>query len=156
MNFGEGASMEKLFVYGTLRTPCNTDAADTRNYEFIADEVISAQPATFEGADLLSFIHYPGIKPGAGTVVGELFELTDAGLEICDGIESHPGFFWRTVASVSTGNDEKTRAWIYWAPTTMLADGELIPSGDWFDRDRGRSDGRTLAEALAEDRQKHV
>ena len=152
----ESSPMEKLFVYGTLRTPCDTDAEDTRNYELVADEVISAQPATFDGADLLSFIHYPGIKPGEGTVVGELFDLTDAGLEICDGIEAHPDFFWRTVAPVSTETGEKIRAWIYWAPATMHVDGELIPSGDWFDRDRSRSDGRTPVEALAEDRQKHL
>lgn len=145
--------IEKLFVYGTLRSPAGTGAADTRNYEFVANEVISTRPATLTGADLLSFIHYPGIKPGQGTVVGELFELTPDGLDICDGIESHPDFFWRTQVLVST-DDGDVEAWTYWAPKPMLSTGQPIPSGDWFDRDRSRSDGRTLDEALAQDRKK--
>lgn len=151
--------MEKLFVYGTLRShdgiaADHTVAADTRNYEFVADEVLSARPATLIGADLLSFIHYPGITPGEGTVVGELFEITAEGLAICDGIEAHPSFFERTEVSVST-DDGIERAWAYWAPDALLSSGEPISSGDWFDRDRSRSDGRTPVEALNQDRAEH-
>lgn len=144
--------MVNLFVYGTLRTPDGGEPDDTRNFEFVADEIMSAQPATLRGAHILSFIHYPGIVPGEGTVLGELFELTAAGLEICDGIESHPDFFRRTETTVLITGGDEVRAWVYWAPGPMIESGTRIASGDWFDRDRSASDGRTIDQALAEDR----
>lgn len=146
--------MIKLFVYGTLRTPNGFDTADTRNYPRVVREVLSSQPAQLRDARLLSFIQYPGIEPGNGTVSGELFELTPAGLEICDEIESHPDFFTRSEVTVSTTAGDQETAWVYWSPVALRESGVLIESGDWFDRDRSRSDGRTLEQALAEDRQR--
>ena len=148
--------MVKLFVYGTLRTPIGGVPADTRNYPRVANEVLASQPAQLRDARLLSFIQYPGIEPGEGTVSGELFELTPEGLEICDEIESHPEFFTRTEVTVWTSDGTGHTAWVYWAPTALRESGEPIESGDWFDRDRSRSDGRTLEQALAEDRQRNA
>ncbi len=151
-------TLVKLFVYGTLRTPAGAkDSAepDTRNHLRIANEIRSSEPALLHGAQLLSFIHYPGIVSGEATVTGELFELTEEGLEICDGIESHPDFFWRTEVSVQASISSEVTAWVYWAPDTMVDSGTPIASGDWFDRDRSVSDGRTLESALAEDRAKY-
>lgn len=147
--------MVKLFVYGTLRTPTGGVPADSGNHQAVIDEVVSSQNATLDGAQLISFIHYPGITPGSGTVVGELFELTSVGLEICDGIESHPDFYHRTEVVVSTAEGVEETAWTYWAPASMIESGSVIPSGDWFDRDRSDHDGRTLEEALAEDIANH-
>lgn len=146
--------MVKLFVYGTLRTPVGGAPGDTRNYPRVADEVLSAEPAEMTGARLLSFIQYPGIEPADGTVIGELFELTPVGLEICDGIESHPDFFTRAEATVTTAAGAEETAWVYWSPKALRESGVLIESGDWFDRDRSRSDGRTLEQALVEDRER--
>ncbi len=147
--------MVKLFVYGTLRTPTSGEPADTGNHQSITEELLSHEPAVLEGAQLISFVHYPGIIPGEGTVIGELFELTDAGLEICDLIESHPNFYRRTKVEVRTmaGHDET--AFVYWAPDNLVDSGIPVPSGDWFDRDRSDHDGRTLDAALAEDIEKY-
>lgn len=144
--------MVKLFVYGTLRTPPGPVPADTQNYDAISNEVLSAEPATLARAQMLSYIHYPGIAPGGGIVVGDLFELTNAGLEICDGIEAHPEFYRRSEVEVSTANGDLVVAWTYWAPDAMITTGVPIPSGDWFERDRSDNDGRTFGEALAADK----
>ena len=141
-----------LFVYGTLRTPVGGPAADTRNYEFVADHVVSSTLAVLHDAELLSFIHYPGTRRGEGSVIGELLELTDEGLEITDEIESHPDFFERQLASVET-NEAICEAWVYWAPDQLLEAGQRIASGDWFDRDRSIDDGRTLDQALVKDKE---
>lgn len=146
--------MVQLFVYGTLRSPVGGPEDDTRNYLRIERQVLSVQPAMLRNADLLSFIHYPGVWPGSGVVVGELFELTDEGLTICDQIEGHPDWYERRMDSVELADGRRTPAWVYWMPEEMVGSGELIASGDWFDRDRSRSDGRTFAQALAEDRAK--
>ncbi len=116
--------------------------------------MLSSRPGLLHDAELFSFVHYPGIFPGVGTVIGEVFELTQEGLEICDGIESHPGFYQRRRTSVEV-DGELTEVWVYWAPQNMSEAGRRIDSGDWFNRDRSLHDGRTLDQALAEDREKH-
>ena len=66
-----------LFVYGTLRTPASGPQEDTQNYAQIKEHVVSSTPAVLAGADLLSFIHYPGIRPGVGSVIGEILEVSE-------------------------------------------------------------------------------
>ncbi len=144
--------MPKLFVYGTLRPPAGGPTEDTANFEHINAHVRSASSASLHGAELLEFIHYPGIRSGADVIVGDLLDVTEEGFEICDEIEGHPDFFHRTEVEVHCAR-ELTIAWVYWAPESMLDQGVRIESGDWFDRDRSRRDGRSLGGALAQDKE---
>ncbi len=144
--------MISLFVYGTLRTPVGGPAEDTGNYARIANHVTSSTPAVLHNADLLSFINYPGIRPGTGTVVGEILEVDEQGLAIADEIEAHPEWYERTSVNVETEMGEQRQVWTYWAPAELIDTGSVISSGDWFDRDRSVHDGRTLEQALAEDK----
>lgn len=142
----------RLFVYGTLRSPIGGPAEDTGNYERVAPHVFSSSPARLADFKMLNFIHYPGVRPGVGLVIGEVFEISDEGLEICDEIEAHPSFFERQLVTVDLADGERVEAWVYRAPDDIV-DAGPIPSGDWFDRDRSLSDGRqTLEQALAEDK----
>ena len=141
-----------LFVYGTLRTPMGGAEEDTRNHARIQNHITSSTPAVLEEADLLSFIHYPGIWPGAGSVVGEILEIDEEGLEICDEIEAHPDWYSRKRVVVEADDGGIREVWTYWAPEAMVESGRRIESGDWFSRDRSLHDGRTLEQALAEDK----
>lgn len=140
-----------LFVYGTLRPPASGPAEDTANFTHVEHHVTSSQPATLAGFDMVNFITYPGVRPGEGVILGELLEIDDEGLSICDEIEAHPSFFERHIETVDLGDGQTAEAWVYWAPADLAAAG-VIPTGDWFDRDRSLSDGRTLEQALAEDK----
>ena len=142
--------MPVLFVYGTLRRPAGGPAADTHYHEQIADTIEVAQMATLFGAALYDFGPYPGIGPAesSASVRGEVFEVTDAGLEIADQIESHPEVYARRQSTIVLDNGAGGAAWVYWAPDELLADGTLIASGDWFDR-TPISTGLSIEEQLA-------
>jgi gamma-glutamylcyclotransferase (GGCT)/AIG2-like uncharacterized protein YtfP/general stress protein 26 len=128
--------MPQLFVYGTLRTPVGGPDGDTKYHHRIADEVGPGQRAELANAELYDFGAYPGIGPGTGTVVGELFDISEEGLAICDVIEGHPSFYTRERATVSVENGGTVEAWVYWAPPTFVDGRTPEPSGDWFTRAR--------------------
>lgn len=127
--------MPKLFVYGTLRRPRGGPPVDTHFHDRIAETITAAMTATLSGARLYDFGAYPGIGRGDGSVHGDLFEVTDDGLAAADLIEGYPGFYDRTLETVDV-DGEAVEAWVYWAPTAMVAGRTSIPSGDWFERDR--------------------
>ena len=127
--------MPMLFVYGTLRTPVGGPEGDTKYHHRIAAHVTPGRRATLPDALLYDFGAYPGIGPGDGTVIGELFEISEEGLAICDVIEGHPSFFERRRGSVHA-DDGEVEAWLYWAPPSFLEGRVPEPSGDWFARPR--------------------
>ena len=127
--------MPRLFVYGTLRVPAGGPGTDTHFHRRVADEIISTSPARLAGATLYDFGSYPGIGPGDGSVVGDLLELSEAGLTEADLIEGHPDFYERRLETVEVDGDQ-VEAWVYWAPSAMLVDRPPVASGDWFDRER--------------------
>jgi gamma-glutamylcyclotransferase (GGCT)/AIG2-like uncharacterized protein YtfP len=126
----------QLFVYGTLRTPAGGPEGDTKYHPQIVDHVGPGRRATLANALLYDFGAYPGIGPGEGTVVGELFDISDQGLAICDVIEGHPSFFTRRSGEVKLDDGTVVEAWLYWAPPTFLDGRQPEPSGDWFNRAR--------------------
>lgn len=132
------AAPQFLFVYGTLRTPVGGPAADTHYHERISGAILSRRPAQLQGALLYDFGAYPGVGPGTGLVVGELFEVTAAGLAEADVIEGHPQYYERRLQLVGVVDGESTEAWVYWAPENVLDDALVISSGDWFERERDR------------------
>lgn len=126
----------RLFVYGTLRTPHGGPPDDTHYHPQIRDGIESAASATLADAELVDFGAYPGVGPGSGVVRGEVFTVSDETLAIADKIESHPDFYERRLESVILDDGSSVQAWVYWAPESLLRDPDnpRIDSGDWFDR----------------------
>lgn len=127
----------RLFVYGTLRTPQGGPASDTHYHPQIRAGIEASANATLANAELVDFGAYPGVGPGAGTVIGEVFTVSEETLAIADKIESHPDFYERRVESIDLNDGTTVDAWVYWAPDSLLedADNPRIKSGDWFDRE---------------------
>ena len=145
--------MPVLFVYGTLRRPAGGPDADTHYHHRIADTIEMAEKATLFGAAIYDFGSYPGVGPAesSASVRGEVFEVTDEGLEIADEIEGHPDFYERREATVVLDNGTGGAAWVYFAPDALIPDGTIIESGDWFDRPASDS-GVGIEEQLAVER----
>ena len=127
---------ERVFVYGTLRTPTtDTPPEDTRYHPQVAGLIKSSEPAHLEAAQMFDLGSYPAIVRGAGGVLGEVLTVPPQALKIMDRIEGHPTFFKREQAKVQTELGTAL-AWVYWAPKGLTIGRCRIESGDWFARDR--------------------
>jgi len=145
--------MPMLFVYGTLRRPDGGPEADTHFHHRIANTIELAEKATLFGAAIYDFGSYPGVGPAESSVSvrGEIFQVTNEGMEIADEIEGHPTFYERREATVVLDNGMGGAAWVYWAPDELLAENTPIGSGDWFGRPRRTLDV-SVDEQLAAER----
>jgi gamma-glutamylcyclotransferase (GGCT)/AIG2-like uncharacterized protein YtfP len=131
---GHSTSTERVFVYGTLRSP-RPDVPDdrTRFHPQIAPYILSATPARLRRVRLYDLGAYPGLRPdGTACVRGELFVVRAAGLTVMDHIEGHPHFFRRRRAWVRTEVGERVHAWVYWAPEPLVEGRQTIRCGDWL------------------------
>jgi gamma-glutamylcyclotransferase (GGCT)/AIG2-like uncharacterized protein YtfP len=123
-----------LFVYGTLRPPQDgSSPGDSRLYPEIAPYVVATIAAQLPGADLFDLGAYPGARPGAGIIVGDLLTVTPVALTLADRMEGHPQFFRRERVTVQTATGH-IDAWIYWAPEAIVTGRPRIPGGDWLRR----------------------
>lgn len=129
----------QIFVYGTLRPGGRFWPRVARSVRRVGPTGVLAAHTLFAGDT------YPLAAPtptGWGTstgVVGEPLEVDEADAEavlgVLDGIEGAPELFQRTVV----GDRVLGELWVYVAtPDTLRATaGGPVPSGDWFDVDRG-------------------
>jgi gamma-glutamylcyclotransferase (GGCT)/AIG2-like uncharacterized protein YtfP len=112
---------EKIFVYGTLRP---------RGEE--ATHILS-------GFDLYLYSWFPFIKPGKGSVKGNIKRVAEGDLPALDRYEGVPnGLYERIqVKVVNINKDKETKAWVY-VPKKLLENDDrefpIINSGDWFNR----------------------
>lgn len=135
--------MQKIFVYGTLRTPRFDGDRAAYNHRLIAEHVKSRQPAVTRGS-LYNLGSFPMACAPMGDadnalIVGELLEVEEAAMPLMDRLEGHPDMYHRseTVAAVNpdTPDEELHTVWIYWAGERLQK--RLAPpitSGDWFNR----------------------
>jgi len=125
---------EHLFVYGTLR-PSQSDSNpdDSRYYARVAPYIHHITPARLPGSVLYDLGTYPGARPGESVIIGEILTLAPAALDMLDQIEGHPHFFYRERVTAETpyGN---VKAWIYYAPESLINGHCPIPNGDWLRR----------------------
>ena len=122
---------DAIAVYGLLR------AGESGFARFgLADAFKPVGPCLIPGA-LWDLGRFPGLVAGAGEVVGELFEITDASvMPTLDAFED----YWPDDPDRSRYDRIKLRliqpnraAWVYvWR--LGLEEGAPIPSGDWFKR----------------------
>lgn len=122
---GSQQVVDRLFVYGTLRTGQTARP-------LLANAVTRSMRAQTGGQIYAFPMGYPGYVEGAGTVLGELLWLGDlAGtFGLLDAYEGED--FVRVIRQVRTQAGEDLWSWIY-----VLADpaaarlGTLIADGDW-------------------------
>ncbi len=136
---GTQAAIDRLFVYGTLRTG---QTART----FIANSVLRSVTATASGVLYVFPMGYPAFVEGKGAVFGELLWLEDlaATLAMLDAYEGND--FVRMVHQVTLpdgigadgqANPQASRvkvwAWVYTlADPSTAALAEQITDGDWL------------------------
>ena len=130
------AERVRLFVYGTLRTPVGGPPADTFYHSEIAAHIFDSEPGVLARATLYDCGAFPALGPGDSTVTGEILTIGAAGLVAADAIEDHPDYYERRTETIERSDGSFVDAWAYWAPKSLIERSDLIPSGDWFDRER--------------------
>tara|TARA_Y100000748_G_scaffold303884_1_gene310663 strand:+ start:412 stop:756 length:345 start_codon:yes stop_codon:yes gene_type:complete len=113
--------MNKLFVYGTLKKQ------HSRN------NILSAASFITEIKSLPNYIMidlgaFPGIlDSGINVIYGELYEVDDSTLEMCDLIEGHPNFYKRKFIKLEFDINAES----YFLPQAKYKEYPVIKSGLW-------------------------
>jgi gamma-glutamylcyclotransferase (GGCT)/AIG2-like uncharacterized protein YtfP len=128
--------MTYLFIYGTLMPGLRLEA-EMHGARFVG-------PAQIQGR-LVDVGRYPGLLPGDGSVVGEIYEVDDAHLARLDGVEDMvPGDraasqYWREEVTVLSGplQGQPVQTYVYNRPVDGYSP---IPHGDYrrYIREVGR------------------
>lgn len=128
-----------LFVYGSLRPKFF-------NFEkYLEGKTIEIKPATIKGMDLyhMPYKGYPAIRPGKGTVVGEIITVKDydntvKAIDIMEGFisENNPKNEYHKIlleAEHISGEKEKCYTYFYNVDIDNNFKNEAIhiPNGDW-------------------------
>ena len=113
--------MNKLFVYGTLKKQHSRNSI--LNAASFIKEIKSLPNYTM--IDLGAF---PGIlDSGINVIYGELYEVDDSTLEMCDLIEGHPNFYKRKFIKLEFDISAES----YFLPQRLYKDYPAIKSGLW-------------------------
>jgi gamma-glutamylcyclotransferase (GGCT)/AIG2-like uncharacterized protein YtfP len=107
--------MTHLFIYGTLMPGLRLEA-EMRGARFVGSAQIQGR--------LVDVGRYPGLLPGEGSVVGEVYEVDDAHLARLDTVEDMvPGDraasqYWREEVTVLSGplQGERVQTYVYNRP----------------------------------------
>lgn len=125
--------IDRVFVYGTLRKN------ESRAGVFPGQEQLF-ENCHIEGFDLLHLGGFPGIVPGSGKVIGEVYSIDEDLLARLDRIEGYCGepgpqnLYNREIVEVIDENGSVGPAYVY----VYNLEGshrdthEKIESGDWF------------------------
>ena len=122
-----------VFVYGTLRRG-SAQAMSIRfpGARFVADAKVSGS--------LFDLGAYPGllVDDSNSLVIGEVYEVNDESLGKLDDFEAS-SHYWRKQVKISLGAHTK-KCWIYAPNPEAFSRDKLIPSGDWIEYARTRTD----------------
>ncbi len=124
---GSHEVLDRLFVYGTMRTGQTARS-------LVANSITRTAPAHTNGMIYAFPMGYPGYNEGDGTgkVTGELLWLTElaATFGLLDAYEGED--FARIIKQVTLETGEAVWAWIYTlSDPAAIKLGTLIPDGDW-------------------------
>jgi gamma-glutamylaminecyclotransferase len=110
-----------VFVYGTL-------LSGEANHGLLARARLVAATRTQAEFALYDLGAFPGLVAGGGDVVtGELYEIDDATFAALDDLEDYPRYYQRQQILLANG----ATAWTYLLSPAQVAEGAVIPSGDW-------------------------
>ncbi len=135
--------MHYVFVYGTLRR------GDSR-FGVLDESRCVAEVAFADGFQMLHLGGFPGIVPGDGRIVGEIYEIDDDTLALLDGIEGYHeddpkrslylrqeiDAFYEDGGSIPGVGTAEGRILTYVFNEDggrMRSGRDVIESGDWFD-----------------------
>lgn len=122
----------KLFVYGTLMKGYPNHVALNRgNTEYLGKAVTENEYAMY------LFANIPAVtkEPNRTQIKGELYEVNDYVLNICDSIEGHPYIYRRELTDVLTAEGESVQAYIYFFTAPSRFEGrDYVRSGDYAAR----------------------
>lgn len=128
---GEISLVARLFVYGTLRSGGSAG-------HLLTAAAVRRHSATLGGYALYGRTWpYPFVAPKPeGEVVGEVVVLEPRSAnDLIADLDRYEGpEYRRTVAMVRVGENPMSAHLWEAADTTLLVEGERIPSGDWFER----------------------
>ena len=117
----------KIFVYGTLRK-----GARAFDFYLAGDDTKHVGQTTIRG-DLYDMGWYPGIinagVPEAGTVVGDVFEVTQETLASLDSYEGYPYLYRRD--EIMTDDGQIVQTYVF-NDAEVAAARPLVPLGDWL------------------------
>lgn len=114
-----------VFVYGTLLRGESNHAVWLSDAHFVDDD------CTASCFTLYSFGDYPAlVHGGSQSVLGEVYEVSDAQLERLDELEEYPGYYDRERIDLESGR----QAWVYTLKEDLLAGATVIISGCWRSR----------------------
>jgi gamma-glutamylcyclotransferase (GGCT)/AIG2-like uncharacterized protein YtfP len=88
---------------------------------------------------------FPGIVPGEGRVLGEVYEIDDDILSILDGIECYhyaspeASLYLRETVTVEDEGGERIEEVFTYVYNSRRARSRVIESGDWFEVRSGRT-----------------
>jgi gamma-glutamylcyclotransferase (GGCT)/AIG2-like uncharacterized protein YtfP len=110
----------RIFVYGSLRRKQGNSHWMT-NAQWLGEHHV-------ENYALYSLGHYPGVVPGEGSVVGEVYRIDASTLSELDALRTKGGEYKRQLIRTPYGS-----AWmyVYQRPVDGLT---RIESGDWVDQ----------------------
>jgi gamma-glutamylcyclotransferase (GGCT)/AIG2-like uncharacterized protein YtfP len=113
--------MNKLFVYGTLKKQYSRN--DILSAASFIKEIKSLPRYT-----MIDLGPFPGIlDSGINVIYGELYEVDDSILKMCDLIEGHPNFYSRQFIKL----EFDINAEAYFLPQSKYKDYPEIKSGLW-------------------------
>lgn len=131
---GSAGGLDRLFVYGTLRS---AHAAHAR----VRAHVVDAAPATVRGRVYALPDGYPGMLDDArGVVVGELLRLRDVEAALAALDEYEGDEYQRVIRPAILAGGDALQAWCYVLVDAAIARrGVLVDSGDWLAWTRARA-----------------
>ena len=116
-----------LFVYGTLR------AAHQNSANFgLAGQCDVITDVVLPGYNIFDLGWFPGIRPGSGSVVGDLFMVPDKLWERLDAYEGVPHLYTRETVSIA-GHDN-VQVYVY---SRDIDPADRIPGGNWLQQNAG-------------------
>jgi gamma-glutamylcyclotransferase (GGCT)/AIG2-like uncharacterized protein YtfP len=130
--------MNRLFVYGTLRSPSNHQMQ-----RYLAQYTTLVGEGTIRG-ELYDLGNYPGVwipEGGMDRVMGEVHELNEATAtevwqsldvyEMCGAADPEPHLYRRETVVVSLADGSTTEGVVY-VLNVLPMHARKIPSGDYF------------------------
>ena len=113
--------MNKLFVYGTLKRQYSRNS-------ILSTASFIKETETLPLYTMIDLVAYPGIlDSGKNVIYGEVYEVDNSVLEMCDLIEGHPNFYKRKLVKLKTG----MKAEAYFLPKSRYNTYPVIESGLW-------------------------
>lgn len=113
-----GQNTQLIFVYGSLKIGFGSHALLERyNADFMHEGM------TLNAAfSMKSLGRFPGVfRNGDEAIWGEVYKVTDKGLDACDRLEGHPHFYRRHEVDIVTDQGHVVTAWMYLLPNNQPA-----------------------------------